>query len=58
MEDEMPVLLYINSKFEKYSRMIGRLEPTAIRNFISKSRANKGAFRGYDKLKLLDKNCE
>lgn len=54
----MPTLVYINSKFEKFSRMIGRLEPNSIRNFISKVRTNKAIYRGYDKLVLEDKNCE
>lgn len=54
----MPTLVYINSKFEKFSRMIGRLESNSIRNFISKVRANKAIYRGYDKLVLEDKSCE
>ena len=54
----MPTLVYINSKFEKYSRMIGRLESQSIRNFISKIRTNKASYRGYDKLKFNDKDCE
>ena len=54
----MPALVYINSKFEKYARMVGRLEPRSINSFFAKVKANRSPYRGYDKLKMEDKDCK
>ena len=50
MEDELPALVYINSKFEKYARLVGRLESSSINNMFGRVRSGKAMYRGYDKL--------
>ena len=58
MEDELPALVYINSKFEKYSRLVGRLEARSINSLFVKIKSNKAMYRGYDQLLLENKDCE
>ena len=58
MEDELPALVYINSKFEKYARMVGRLEPRSINSFFAKVKANRSPYRNFEKLKIDDKDCK
>ena len=58
MEDELPALVYINSKFEKYSRLVGRLEARSINSLFAKVKSNKAMYRGYDQLSFENKDCE
>lgn len=45
--EELPVLIYLNHKFEKYSRLIGRIEESSINIFKAKVKTNKGIWRAY-----------
>ena len=54
----MPVLVYLNSKFEKYSRLIGRLEDKSVEAFKAKVKVNKGIWRFYEKIAYEKKDCE
>ena len=58
MEDELPALVYVNSKFEKYTRLVGRLESRSINTLFGKVRSNKAMYRGYDKINFENKDCE
>ena len=58
LEDELPTLIYIEPKFQKYARMVGRVEPSSVATFITKIKAKKGMFRGYNKLQFQNKDCE
>lgn len=57
-EDELPVLVYIDAKFEKYSRMVGRVEKSSMVAFFSRVRSRKAMFRGYNKLNFENKDCQ
>lgn len=52
------MLVYLNSNFEKYSRLIGRIEDKSLENFIAKVKANKGIWRFYESIVFSQKNCE
>jgi hypothetical protein len=56
--EELPVLVYLNSKFEKYSRLIGRIEVVSVENFKAKVKANKGMWRFFERLEFKNKSCE
>jgi hypothetical protein len=57
-EDELPALIHIDAKFEKYARMIGRLESSYISAFFSKIKGKRATYRGYDKLAFESRDCE
>ena len=57
MED-LPVLVYINHKFEKYTKLIGRVTAESPNLFVSKVKNNQITYRQYDTLQMEDRNCE
>ena len=57
-EDDLPVLVYINHKFEKYSKLIGRITAESPNNFVTKVKNNKITYRNYNSLVINDNNCE
>lgn len=56
--DDLPVLVYLNHKFEKYSKLIGRMTAESPNLFVSKVKNNKVNYRQYDKLEMEDKQCD
>ena len=56
--EELPALVYLNAKFQKYSRLVGRIEDKSIESFKTKIKGNKGIWRNYDKIEFQNKNCE
>lgn len=55
--EELPAFVYINSKFEKYTRLVGRIEDKSIQNFKAKVKANKGMWRFYENIEFVQKDC-
>ena len=55
--DELPTLLFVDTKFEKFARMVGRVEAKSVSNFLAKVHNKKVSFRGYDTLLFEDKDC-
>jgi len=43
-------LIYLNSKFEKYTRLIGRIDAKSIEVFYAKVKSNKVSWRAYDRI--------
>lgn len=51
-------MIHLNSKFEKFSRLIGRIEAKSIESFKAKVKVNKGIFRSYEQINFENRNCE
>lgn len=56
-QEDLPAIIFLNPKFEKYSRLVGRIEEKAIDAFIQRVKSNKASWRPYDRLKLDSKDC-
>jgi len=50
-------LVYIDSRFEKYARLVGTIEDKSILAFVGKVKSNKATWRGYDNLVVINKDC-
>jgi hypothetical protein len=56
--EELPAFIFLNPKFEKYSRLVGRIEEKAVLGFYQRVKGGKGVWRGYSGLSFTDLNCK
>ena len=56
-EDEVPTVVYVNSDFEKFTRLIGRIEEKSLAMMSDKIKSNRAVFNKYKSLKFMNKNC-